>query len=113
VLAQKGSLRRPADAQALIIQLMLEGIGFLGRQHAHELEFYAKMVMPLVSVLSNPKLKGAVKRGEISELMGLKKGIRFQVTILNFVQRTAAARGVPKGSEVLCEESLIVLNLQT
>jgi hypothetical protein len=106
-------LRSPADAQALIIQLMLEGIGFLGRQHAHELEFDAEMVMPLVSVLIYPKPEGAVKRGEISELMGLKEGIRFQVTILNFVQRTPAARGVTKGSQVLREESLKILSLQT
>jgi hypothetical protein len=72
VLAEELLLRVAAQGHVLRVELVLEGVGFFGRQNTHEFQLQADVVLALVGIRGDLQAEGAIESGEVRQAVGLK-----------------------------------------
>ena len=112
MFAEKSPLRITALGELVDVQLMLVCIGFLRRQHAHEFQFEAKMIVAFASVFRYFQPERAIKRRQVSEAMRLEQRVGFDVAVINFIQGTRTTRRMAKSSQVGVAERVVATRVQ-
>ena len=106
MFAEEVLLRVTALLQPPVIELMLQSVGFLRREHAHEFKLKTEMIVTFACIGGSFESKCAVKRSEIGQAMGLKQRVGFDVAVFDFVQWARATRGMTEHGEISIEKGI-------
>jgi hypothetical protein len=65
----------------VVVELMFEGVGFLGREHGHEFELDADVVLAFNGVKRHFQAEGGVERAKIGESVRLEERVGLDVAV--------------------------------